>query len=100
MAKKNDWVRVHVTVLAPDGRAAAVPDDTKQVPLEMFVKGHLLADAEIGADCEIVTKTGRRVFGKLLEVNPHYTHSYGDYVPEIERAGDEIVAALFGGAEK
>ena len=97
MAKKNDWVRVHVTVLDPAGRAAAVPDDTKQVPLEMFVKGHLTADAEIGAECESITKTGRKVAGKLLEVNPHYTHSFGDYVEEIEKAGDDIVAALFGG---
>lgn len=100
MAKKNDWVRIHVTVLAPSGRAAAVPDDTKQVPLEMFVKGHLVSDAEIGSECEVITKTGRHVTGTLLEVNPHYSHSYGDYVPEIEKAGDEIVAALFGGDAK
>ena len=48
MAKKGDWVRIHRNVLEPSGRAASVPEDTKKVPLEMWDKGHLLEDAELG----------------------------------------------------
>ena len=48
MPKKGDWVRIHRVVLQPWERAAAVPEDTKRVPLELWVKGYLCADAAIG----------------------------------------------------
>ena len=56
MAKKNDWVRVHRSVLEPEQRTGKLPEDTKQVPLEMWVKGRLLNDsAEIGDDVTVLT---------------------------------------------
>lgn len=94
MAKKGEWARIHVVVLEPAERAASLPEDTKHVPLEMWVKGTLTSDAEIGKSAAVVTKTGRLVTGTLLEVNPCYTHSFGAYVPELEKAGDDAVAAL------
>ena len=48
MAKKGDWVLTHNIILTPQQRAPQVPEDTHGVPLEMWVKGHLTADAEIG----------------------------------------------------
>ena len=48
MAHKGDWVRVHSVVLTKELRAPQVPDDTGKVPLEMWVKGRLTCDAEIG----------------------------------------------------
>ena len=42
MAKKNDWVRIHRNVLEAKERTGKLPDDTKHVPLEMWVKGHLV----------------------------------------------------------
>ena len=39
MAKKNDWVRVHRSVLEPEQRTGKLPEDTKQVPLEMWEIG-------------------------------------------------------------
>ena len=84
MAKKGDWVRIHKVVLPAAERTAKIPDDTKQVDFEMWVKGTLQNEtAELGEEVTIVTATGREETGKLLEVNPYYTHSYGKFVPEI-----------------
>lgn len=99
MAKKGDWVRIHRNVLEPAGRAASVPDDTKKVPLEMWVKGHLTEDAEIGGECRIITRTGREEHGTLLEVNPQYEINFGDFVPEVLGIDDQLREALFGGGQ-
>ena len=48
MAKKGDWVRIHRVVLKADDRTAKIPDDTQRCDLEMWTKGFLQADAEIG----------------------------------------------------
>jgi hypothetical protein len=37
--KKGSWVQIHYIVLQPSERADNVPEDTKQVPLELWVKG-------------------------------------------------------------
>lgn len=98
MARKGDWVNIHVVVLEPEQRAlASLPEDTQKVPLEMWVKGHLHADAELGDTVTVTTRTGRVVEGKLIEVNPCYTHSFGAHVPELQQAGDIARALLFGG---
>ena len=97
MAKKGDWVLTHRIVLTPEQRAPQVPEDTHHVPLEMWVKGHLMADAEIGDRVQVTTRTGRLVEGTLLEVNPRYTHDYGEFVPELLEVGDTVRAILFGG---
>ncbi len=101
MAKIGDWVSIHVVVLQPEQRAiSALPEDTQKVPLEMWVKGHLDQDAEIGDTVTVTTRTGRVVEGKLLEVNPCYTHSFGEYVPELQQAGDIAREILFGGGKQ
>lgn len=100
MAKKGDWVRIHRIVLTPEQRAGQVPDDTKKVPLEMWVKGHLLEDAEIGEEVTVLTRTKREVSGKLLEVNPVYTHSFGKFVPELLAVSEQVWDALFGGSDE
>ncbi len=84
MAKINDWVAIHRVILTPEERATQVPDDTKQVPLEMWVKGTLLEDSEIGDAVKIRTVTGRIETGRLTEVEPVYRHSFGEFVPEIQ----------------
>ena len=99
MANKGDWVRIHSVILQPGERAAAVPEDTKQVPLEQWTKGYLQADAALGEEASVITRTGRFVSGTLVDDAPHYTHSFGDFVPELQEAGDEAFAFLFGGAK-
>ncbi len=97
MAKKGDWVLTHKIVLTPEQRAPQVPEDTHKVPLEMWVKGYLTADAEIGDEVEVITRTKRTVKGTLVEVNPRYTHDYGEFVPELLQVGDTVRDILFGG---
>lgn len=83
MVNKGEWVQIHKRILNEDQRAPQVPEDTKHVPLEMWVKGYLVHEAELGDEVEIETVTGRKVTGKLVAVNPVFTHSFGDYMPEI-----------------
>ena len=101
MAKKGVWVRIHSVVLKADDRTAKLPDDTKKCDFEMWTKGTLLDDeAKIGDTVSVETAVGRIERGVLLEENPHYTHSYGDFVPEIIDI-DKILRGIvkFGGEE-
>ncbi|MEL7655211.1 MAG: 2-amino-4-oxopentanoate thiolase subunit OrtA, partial [Bacillota bacterium] len=59
MIKKGEWVRIHKIILQPSERAPQVPEDTKLVPLEMWDKGFLQEDANIGDEVTIETVTGR-----------------------------------------
>ena len=98
MAKKNDWVQIHIDVLKPEERAANIPEDTRHVPLEMWVKGHLTNDsAELGDTVTVRTKTGREVTGTLCAVNPSFKHTFGDYVPELDEIDETVKSMLFGG---
>ena len=89
-AGQNTWVEIGGIVLPKEERAPHLPDDTKQVPLEMRVKGFLLHDALIGEEAEIVTLSGRRVKGTLTEINPVYTHLFGRPIPELSPIAGEI----------
>lgn len=94
-AKKGQWVKIHSIVFTSDERAPQVPDDTKKVPLEMWVKGYILDDAELGDLVKVKTMTGRIVEGNLLEINPTYKHSYGDHIPELLEIGTQLRKILF-----
>lgn len=99
MIKKGEWVQIHRIVLEASERAPQVPDDTKKVPLELWVKGYLQHDANIGDEVTIKTRTGRIESGKLLEANPYYKHDFGKFVPELLRIGDQVREIVFGGAD-
>lgn len=97
MAKKDDWVLIHKIVLRPEDRAPVVPLDTKKVPYEMWLKGRLTADAEIGSEVEVITRSGRHEKGKLLQVNPAYNHSFGEFIPELLTVSEKLRDTLFTG---
>ncbi len=97
-AKQGDWVRIHNIVLTADQRAPQVPEDTKEVPLEMWDKGFLINDeASIGANVEIETYIGRRITGKLIEINPYYGHDFGECIPELLYIGRKLRGILEDG---
>ena len=93
-AKKDTWVEIYKIVLEKGERAPQVPNDTQQVPLEMKVKGFLVQDAAVGEEAEIITPAGRRIKGRLIEINPAYTHMYGRPIPELSPIGAEVRAIL------
>jgi len=97
MAKKGDWVIIQATVLAKEDRVPLIPEDTRQVPLESWVKGYLQEDAEVGTDASVQTVSGRIATGKLVEVNPTYRHSFGNFIPEILEIDRRLHKALYGG---
>lgn len=99
MAQKGDWALLHSIVLTAAQRAPQVPDDTHAVPLEQWVKGRLLAPADIGGEATVLTRTGREVKGTLLEINPRFAHDFGDFIPELLEIDDTVRALLFGGDE-
>ena len=99
MAKKNDWVRIHRNVLNAEDRTGKLPDDTKKVPLEMWTKGYLLADAQIGDEVEIESVNGRHETGTLIEVNPYYEHDFGTCVPELLKIDKQVREIIFGGEQ-
>jgi len=96
-AKKGDWVQVHQIVLKPEERAPQVPEDTSEVPLELWVKGFIKTEANIGDEVEIITVTSRKVIGRLTAVNPGYTHGYGKFVPELLSIDSMVKEILYGG---
>jgi hypothetical protein len=93
-ATTNTWVEIHQIVLEKDDRAPQVPEDTRQVPLEMKVKGFLVHEAAVGEQAEIITPAGRTIKGTLVEINPPYTHMYGPPIPELLPIGEELRAIL------
>lgn len=97
LAKKGDWVKVHNIVLTSSERAPQIPEDTRSVPLEMWVKGFLVEDGKMGEKVEVETITGRRVEGKLVEVEPCFEHSFGKNIPELLQIGKQLRGILFGG---
>jgi hypothetical protein len=99
MAKKGDWVQIHNIVLPPEERSSALPEDTKVNPLEMWVKGYLTEDAEIGEVAEVITRTGRHTKGTVVKVNPYFEHNFGFFVPEVLEIGDQVRKITFGGED-
>lgn len=99
MAQKGDWVKIKQVILEPEERAENIPQDTKETPLTMWVKGLLLQDGEIGDTVKIKTFTGRIVEGVLVEVNPRHIHDFGNPIPELIKAGIKARKILYGGEE-
>lgn len=91
---KDTWVEIYTIILEKGQRAPQVPEDTQQVPLEMKVKGFLLEDAQLGDEAEVITPIGRKFNGKLIEVNPEYTHNFGHPIPELMHIGRELRGIL------
>ena len=96
MARTGDWVRIHRVILAAEERTANLPEDTKKVPFEMWVKGHLLQDGEIGDEVKVRTVSGREEHGTLIEVNPQFDVNFGNFVPEVLEMDVRLRTALFG----
>lgn len=94
-ARAGDWVQIHRIVLTPQQRPDTLPEETRAVPLEMRTKGWLVTDmASVGDEVTIRTAVGRDMQGRLIAVNPVYGHDFGQAVPELLAAGDELVALM------
>lgn len=78
-AQRGELVKIHRVVLAPEERAPNIPECTKRVPYEVWIKGFLLNEgAKIGDTVSIETFIGRELSGTLAAINPAYEHGFGD----------------------
>lgn len=93
---KGKYVRLRQYVLLPNHRALNIPDDTKKVPLKMWVKGRLTHEAELFEEAEIKTITGRLVKGELKEVEPKNKHTFGEHVDEILQIRQIVLNEMWG----
>jgi hypothetical protein len=91
---EGSWVEIERIVLEAGERAPQVPEDTQRVPLEMRVKGFLIAPVSVGEEAEIETPAGRRLRGTLREANPAYSHSFGAPIPALSAIGREVRTIL------
>jgi hypothetical protein len=89
-AAAGAWVEIYAVVLEAHQRAPNIPADTRQVPLEMRVKGFLRAEAALGEEVEIVTAAGRRLRGTLADINPSYDHGFGAPIPELSGIAEKV----------
>ena len=97
MAKKGDWVRIHSVVLKAAERTAKIPEDTQKCNLQQWTKGFLEdQSAGIGDVVTVKTAANRIVTGTLIEEGPSYTHSYGQFVPEIIEIDRQLRSIMFG----
>lgn len=92
MIEKNTFVQIYKSVLSRSERATNLPADTKQVPLELRIKGKLLKSAQLGDTVEIITSTKRLESGILIAIEPAYTHDFGHFVQEVEDMKDIILS--------
>ncbi len=88
-AAVGDWVQIEETVLDVGERAPQVPEDTQKVPLIMRVKGFATEEADLGDDVTVETIIGRKVRGKLVDLEPRYEHDFGRPVVELISVGRE-----------
>ncbi|WP_299949535.1 2-amino-4-oxopentanoate thiolase subunit OrtA [uncultured Ruegeria sp.] len=93
-ARAGDWVRIYRKVISAEERSPQIPDDTRATELGMWVKGTIQADGDIGDHVEVVTTIGRRVSGKLIEVNPCYELDFGEFRRDLLDIGTQVRGLL------
>lgn len=96
MLSKGNYVEIEMLVLSPEDRALNIPEETRKTPLSLWAKGFLEEESEIGKTGKITTINGRQLEGVITEVNPSYTHDFGEFVPETLYIGTQAKAILRG----
>jgi hypothetical protein len=89
---QGTWVEIEQVILKPEQRAPTLPEDTKNTPYVLRVSGFLVEASELGQQAEIRTRIGRKLSGTLITINPGYSHSFGETVPELLTIGTEVEA--------
>lgn len=97
VAREGDLVQIHIVALQPEERAHNLPEVTRAVPYEGWVKGFLLdAQATVGEEVRIKTFIGRVVTGTLAAINPVYDHDFGRPQAALNTIGTEAWDRLQG----
>lgn len=101
LARKGDWVLIEQVYLTCDQRQPNIPQDTKETDFCLRVKGFLADEKKlVGDECVILTKTSRKIKGKLIGLFPCYDHSFGDYLIETAYIEAQLRDLLSGGLDE
>jgi hypothetical protein len=95
MVKKGTLVQISKVILDLKDRAKNIPNDTKNEPFLMWIKGILINDGNLGDTVSILTTTKRVETGTLVSVEPYYQHGFGEYVKIL----DDIKNIIFDETE-
>jgi len=90
----GDWVEVERVLLERAERAPGLPEDTAAQPLRVWVKGFARAAVTLGETLEVETMSGRVVRGRLSDLTPGYSHSFGVQPREIAAVGRDLRARV------
>ncbi|MCD5416293.1 2-amino-4-ketopentanoate thiolase [Candidatus Bipolaricaulota bacterium] len=93
-ASIGDWVQIERIILRVGERAPQVPEDTQATPLISRVKGFALQEGAIGEEMVVETVIGRRASGRLVAIEPSYSHDFGGMIPELLPVGGEALQVL------
>jgi hypothetical protein len=95
LGRKGDWVLIEQVFLSADQRQPNIPPDTQATDFRLRIRGFLVDETCIVKEqCTIMTKTQRKITGKLIELLPHYDHSFGDYLPETAYIEQQLKGLL------
>jgi len=84
----KQFVRIKKTIMEAEERFLPLPEDTKQTPVIMHVKGYFDGTATVGEVITITTTAcGRQETGTLVEPEPSWNHNFGGYVNELVELG-------------
>ena len=83
------WVEIGFTVLEPGERTGHLPEDTRDAPYYVRVKGFADGEPEVGMTVTVETLLGRQVEGEVLRIDPEYGHGFGRPIQELIDAGRE-----------
>jgi len=90
----GEWVEVERVLLDPADRSAALPPETAERPMLVWVSGFANAEGEMGDEVTVETMTGRLVTGRLSAINPGFFHTFGSPIPELVGVGRDLRARL------
>jgi hypothetical protein len=96
MIVKGSFVEIMQVVLESKERAVNIPEETRKTPLKLWAKGFLMEDCELGRIAKVTTVTGRVLEGVITKVNPSYSHSFGEFIPEVAYIGPQAKSLLWG----
>lgn len=51
----------------------------------------------MGDNAEVITRTGRRSSGVLVDEAPYFDHGFGVLIPEVLKISDMVREITFGG---
>ena len=70
------WTELEWLVLRPEERAESCPPDTRLLPYRARTRGMALRPV-VGSEAEVRTASGRRVRGRVHDLDPGYEHTFG-----------------------